>query len=320
MAPLGLATTRVLLSVIPLLLGVTRVAAAPRVVKRSIPSYIDPSSVTTLSSSDVSSFEPYEQFARATYCSGVADWSCGDACSAISDFEVTASGGDGDAVQVYYVGYWSTQNAVIVAHEGTDPTQLLSDLTDIDIITKNLNSTYFPGVSDSVWVHGGFADEQAKTASIVLDATNSIISSKGADTVICIGHSLGGALAELDTVFLTLNLPSDITVIGRTFGTPRVGNPDWADLVDSQVTDFTRMNNVDDPIPIVPGRFLGFQHPETELHIVSDDTYQVVACPGNDDATDADCTIASVPNIVDADLLNHLGPYPGDIHMGTIYC
>ena len=50
-----------------------------------------------------------------------------------------------------------------------------------------------------------------------------------------IGHSLGGALAELDAVFFTLNLPSDITVVGRTFGTPRVGNPDWADLVDSQV-------------------------------------------------------------------------------------
>lgn len=87
MAPLGLATTRVLLSVIPLLLGVTRVAAAPRVVKRSIPSYIDPSSVTTLSSSDVSSFEPYEQFARATYCSGVADWSCGGKLVAVrADF------------------------------------------------------------------------------------------------------------------------------------------------------------------------------------------------------------------------------------------
>lgn len=49
-----------------------------------------------------------------------------------------------------------------------------------------------------------------------------------------VGHSLGGALAELDAVFFTLNLPSAITVIGRTFGTPRVGNPDWADLVDTQ--------------------------------------------------------------------------------------
>ena len=80
------------------------------------------------------------------------------------------------------------------------------------------------------------------------------------------------------------------------------------------------MNNVDDPIPIVPGRSLGFQHPETELHIVSDDTYEVVACPGNDDATDAECTISSVPNVLESDILNHLGPYPGDIHMGTIYC
>ena len=62
------------------------------------------------------------------------------------------------------------------------------------------------------------------------------------------------------------------------------------------------MNNVDDPIPIVPGRFLGFQHPETELHIVSDDTYEVVACPGNDDATDAECTISSVPNIAESNI------------------
>lgn len=77
MASLGLAMTRVLLCIIPLILGVTRVAAAPRVAARSTPSFIDPSSVTTLSASDVSSFEPYEQFARATYCSGVADWSCG---------------------------------------------------------------------------------------------------------------------------------------------------------------------------------------------------------------------------------------------------
>lgn len=87
-----------------------------------------------------------------------------------------------------------------------------------------------------------------------------------------------------------------------------------------QVADFTRMNNVLDPIPIVPGRALGFQHPETELHIVSDDTDETVACPGNDDATDADCTIASVPNVLEANILNHLGPYPGDIYMGTIYC
>ena len=85
MAPLGSTATRALLSVFPLVLGATHVAAAPRVATRSIPSFIDPSSVTTLSSSDVSSFEPYEQFARAAYCSGVSDWSCGGKSDRIRD-------------------------------------------------------------------------------------------------------------------------------------------------------------------------------------------------------------------------------------------
>ncbi|KAH9936333.1 alpha/beta-hydrolase [Fomitopsis serialis] len=303
----------ILSAVLPLVLGSIGVAGAPRsarVATRDDTAFLNPASVTTLSSAEVSAFQPYEQLARAAYCpsSSVADWSCGEACSAVSGFETTTTGGDGNAVQLYYVGYWPSENAVVVAHEGTDPTQFLSDLTDVDIATENLDSSLFPGVSSDVWVHSGFANEQAQTASI------------GATTVICVGHSLGGALAELDAVYFKLNLPSNIAVVGRTFGTPRVGNSDWADLVNSLVPDFTRMNNVDDPVPIVPGRFLGFQHPETELHVVSDSSYKVVACPGDDDATDADCTISSVPNIVDADLLDHLGPYPGDVYMGTIYC
>ena len=114
-----------------------------------------------------------------------------------------------------------------------------------------------------------------------------------------------------------------------------MGNPDWADWVDSlvrhyryrssqesdtrrQVPDFTRMNHELDPVPIVPGRFLGFQHPQTEIHVVSDS--KAVACPGNDDADDADCTISSVPNIFGSDILDHLGPYPGGVYMGTIFC
>ena len=40
---------------------------------------------------------------------------------------------------------------------------------------------------------------------------------------------------------------------------------------------------------------------------------------GDDDATDAQCTIMTVPNILDGDILNHLGPYQG-IYIGTIYC
>ena len=50
-----------------------------------------------------------------------------------------------------------------------------------------------------------------------------------------VGHSLGGALAEINALYMTLNLPSNVHVKAVTFGTPRVGNPAWATLFDSKV-------------------------------------------------------------------------------------
>ncbi|OBZ77266.1 Lipase [Grifola frondosa] len=231
---------------------------------------------------------------RAAYCASnkLVNWGCGDACDAVPGFQLEMAGGDGNLVQLYYVGYWPEQNAAVVAHEGTDPTQLMSDLTDVDILTKNLNTSLFP-------------------------ATKKIIQDNNADTVILVGHSLGGALAQLDALFMTLNLPSSIHVKAVTYGTPRVGNSAYAAWYDAMVPDFTRINNEKDPIPIVPGRFLGFEHPHGEVHIVAPG--DAVSCPGDDDSTDAACTIATVPNIADGDILNHLGPYQG-IHIGTIYC
>ncbi len=40
---------------------------------------------------------------------------------------------------------------------------------------------------------------------------------------------------------------------------------------------------------------------------------------GNDDATDSQCQIETVPNIFVGNILDHLGPYEG-ISIGTIFC
>jgi hypothetical protein len=77
---------------------------------------------------------------------------------------------------------------------------------------------------------------------------------------------------------MTLNLPVGTSIRGVTFGTPRVGNVDWVEFFDSQVSDFTRINNKLDPVPVVPGRLMGFRHPATEIHIEADG--QAVICPG----------------------------------------
>ena len=134
---------------------------------------------------------------------------------------------------------------------------------------------------------------------------------------------------------MTLNLPSDIHVKAVTYGTPRVGNAAWAPYFDSkvrptgplvafnaltkylQVADFVRINNEKDIIPIVPGRSLGFAHPHGEIHIISPG--EAVSCSPDDDATDADCTISTVPDVFDGNILNHLGPYEG-VFIGTLFC
>ena len=145
--------------------------------------------------------------------------------------------------------------------------------------------------------------------------------SRGADApssvVSQIGHSLGGAVAELDSLFLTLNLPSDIHIKGVTYGTPRVGNKDFVTLFDQKVPDFVRVNNEADLVPIVPGRFLGFEHPKGEIHLLSPGN--AVACSGDDDGDDDQCTDKTVSSIIDGNVLNHLGPYEG-IHLGTLFC
>lgn len=64
-----------------------------------------------------------------------------------------------------------------------DDVRSLSDLTDANFIMEKLNSTLFPGVNSDVEVHGGFADEQALTASIILDEVKSLISQYNANTV-----------------------------------------------------------------------------------------------------------------------------------------
>lgn len=287
------------------------VHAAPQSLRRD--------GVTTLSPSELSGLAPFTQFARAAYCPSdkVQGWNCGEACDAVPGFNLTLTGGDGNEIQLFYVGYWPDQKTVVVAHEGTDPTELMSDLTDVNIVTEKPDATLFPGLPDDITVHSGFADEHKKTAGTILTEVQNLLSANNAKSVTLVGHSLGGALAELDSLFMVLNLPGDISVQAVTYGTPRVGNGAWAAFFDSKVPNFKRVNNEKDIVPIVPGRFLGFAHPHGEIHIVSPG--DAVSCPGDDDADDDQCTIKTVPNIADGDVLDHLGPYEG-IYIGTLFC
>jgi len=269
-------------------------------------------SITALSTSQISSFTPFTFYASAAYCqpANTLAWNCGANCQANPSFHPIASGGDGDETQFWYVGFDPTIGSVIVAHQGTDTSEFLADLTDGDIILGNLDSTLFPGISSSIEVHDGFAATQSRSAPGILAAVEKAISMFGAKEVTLTGHSLGAAIALIDAVYLPLHI-SGVAFKTITYGMPRVGNQAFANYVDAHVS-LTHINNKEDPIPIVPGEFLDYVHPSGEVHIM--DNNQWVSCPGQDNDSD-DCIVGDVPNIFESDESDHDGPYNG-VEMG----
>lgn len=203
-------------------------------------SILIPGGVTPVS---IAPFSAFTQFSRAAYCRRLETWKCGAACNALPGFVPTVVGGNGRNIPVYFVGYWPANDTIVVAHQGTDPTSLLSLLVDAKIRKRSLDPTLFPGVPSSVTVHRGFAIAHEKTAISILSAVKNLMNVTGTRSVTTVGHSLGGALAALDAVFLALNLPFGSEIRGITYGTPRVGNAAFAELLDFNVPDFIRINN-----------------------------------------------------------------------------
>ncbi|KAG2072438.1 alpha/beta-hydrolase [Suillus decipiens] len=270
-------------------------------------------SITALTTSQIDTYTPYTYYASAGYCTNTQTlaWDCGTNCEANPQFEPVASGGNGDSVQYWFVGYDPNLDTVIVSHQGTDPSEILPLITDADFFLTNFDSTLFPGLSSDIEAHNGFLDAQASTATDVLAAVESAMSTYDTSSVTLVGHSLGAAITLLDSVYLPLWLPAGTTFTTIGYGLPRVGNQAFANYVDANL-HLTHINNEEDPIPICPGMFLGFVHPAGEVHI--EDSGEWAACPGQDNPS-TQCIVGDVPEIWDGDESDHDGPYNG-IEMG----
>ncbi|GAW06982.1 alpha beta-hydrolase [Lentinula edodes] len=262
--------------------------------------------ITTLTTAQIEVYKPYTYYASAGYCSPTTtiNWSCGTNCEANPTFVPVASGGDGDSIQFWFVGYDPTLHSVIVSHQGTDTAEILSIVTDVEFALKAVDSTLFPGVSSSVEVHDGFGKEQAQTATAVLAAVKKAMSAHSTTTVTTTGHSLGAAISLLDALYLSVQVPTaTVNFIG--YGLPRVGNQAFANLMDSKFPNLVHINNKEDIVPIVPGRLLGYVHPSGEKHILDSNAW--VACPGQDN-TSTQCSTGDVPTILSGDVDDHFDP------------
>jgi hypothetical protein len=135
------------------------------------------------------------------------------------------------------------------------------------------------------------------------------ISTYNTSTVTTVGHSLGAALSLLDCIYLRLQLPADISVWAVLYGCRASAIRTFANFVDSLMPDqVTHVNNKQDPVPILPGRFLGYHHPSREIHIDASNKWEV--CPGQDNPFKL-CSVGAVPTLLFGNPRDHNGPYDG---------
>jgi len=268
------------------------------------------------------------QFSAVAYCNAslVQTFNCGAPCSSIQgseDIQVLQIGGNNEEIPMYYIALDNSTQSVVVAHQGTDPAHILSIANDVQITQEPMNATLFPksGGNSSILVHSGFAYTFGRTADGVLSGVQNALASTGFKNVAVTGHSLGASVALFDSLMLNQNLDPSINVSTVVFGLPRTGNQEFANLVDSTIGgSFTHVTNQHDPVPIVPLRdFLGlqYQQPSNEVHIQSENgaIATTVACPGqeNDNCSEGN-------SLLEANILNHLGPYFNNIQVGSQAC
>ncbi|KAJ7493272.1 lipase [Mycena galericulata] len=301
------------------------------VVSLAVPGYSAPGvsanqGIAALSASQVAAYRPYTFFAATGYCPAnfTLAWSCGVNCLGNPDFKPVASGGDGESVQYWFVGYSPSLKRVIVAHQGTQVNDIVAILSDASVIQTVLDPMLFPGIGNEVQVHSGFMEEQAKTATYVLAAVKIALARYGTSSVTMVGHSLVsfstvnlrtpihveflcGAIALLDSVYLPLHLPPSTKFTTVVYGLPRVGNQAFANYVDAHLS-LTHINNQKDIVPIIPSISLGYHHPAGEVHIQASGEWD--SCPGQDNESVL-CSTGDVPTVWSGSIANHDGPYDG---------
>jgi triacylglycerol lipase len=96
--------------------------------------------------------------------------------------------------------------------------------------------------------HAGFTAIYQSARERILNAIRRVNSWK---QLLITGHSLGGALATLAALDLAVNTPFAAPVM-INFGSPRVGDPEFANVYNDTIRNSLRMVNLFDPVPRVP--------------------------------------------------------------------
>lgn len=218
--------------------------------------------------------------------------------------------GDGGATPHVYVAYSQSQNKIIVSHEGTDPFNWDSIKNDLKFAPADPNDQLARCVPQGSTMHDGFQQAWSRTADDVLAQVRAARDAHPGASVLVTGHSLGAALAALDSIYLACNGVDNAETI--VFGQPRVGNFPFV----SSLQRHSHLTNYADPVPHLPPHDDDFywagpnefwQNPADSNSIYDCGSYENTNC-------------AWSIKFDDYDVINHLGVYAGVPIRGSLGC
>lgn len=168
-----------------------------------------------------------------------------------------------------FVGVDPKRSETVVSFRGSQT--IRNFIADLDFTTTSCEGLTLPSDSDCK-VHSGFNDAWNEVKDSVYSFIANASETYPNHTLILTGHSLGAAVATIATSQLRVDGYScDL----YTFGSPRVGNEDFVNFVDSQAGNEFRVTHFDDPVPRLPpsSSLLGsYRHTSTEYWLTPNGT------------------------------------------------
>ena len=172
---------------------------------------------------------------------------------------------------------WITSNSDITsaASVAPPPTKLYiafkGSSTNKDLVDSIDCHKYMYNEADNIQIHKGFWNKYTK---LRLQLYNLVYAySNKVNEIVCTGHSLGAALASICAldIYYTFKIKASL----HTFGSPRVGNVDFANMMPNILNEHYRVTYMDDIVSHIP---MGFEYRHiygNHIHFLSDEVYVI---------------------------------------------
>ncbi|RAH49349.1 lipase family protein [Aspergillus brunneoviolaceus CBS 621.78] len=250
-----------------------------------------PVDIRDVSTTVYTQLDLFAQYSAAAYCStnldspntsvtctnGLCPLLAAATTKSLAEFEASDSYGDTAGFLVVD----STNKKLVVSFRGSSSIE--NWIANLDFIFTDASA-----VCSGCQVHQGFWKAWSSVADTLTAEIASAVTAYPGYSLVFTGHSLGGALATIGATVLR-NAGYSVQLVGffmrqelvtrnvllltkgqYSYGAPRVGNTALANYITSKGSGSNfRVTHLNDVVPRLPPRLLGYSHPSPEYWITS---------------------------------------------------